>query len=80
MFIDCSNSRKVSLMTRRTATRQAVMLMFGMTLGKMDVLDASGGQLTCDLGQWSHIVFKHKGRVISVPVAEVFAVLAEGRT
>jgi methyl coenzyme M reductase subunit C len=66
-------------MTRRQATRQAVLFAFGMALGKLDSLKAEGGQLTCDLNQWSTIVFKHGKKTITIPVAEVFAALAEGR-
>ena len=65
-------------MNRRHAIRQASLLAFGMALGKMDVLKASGGQLTVDLGDWEHIVFKLAGKRISVPVAEVFKALQEG--
>jgi len=78
-------------MTRRQAVKRATMLAFGMALGKLDALkaeqipnrprqDTEGtngrGQLTCDLNQWATIVFKHKGKTITVPVSEVFASLA----
>lgn len=65
-------------MNRRHAIRTASLLAFGMALGKLDVLKAQSGQLTVDLGQWDHIVFKLHGKVISVPVVEVFQALAEG--
>jgi hypothetical protein len=65
-------------MNRRHAIRQASLLVFGMALGKLDVLKASGGQLTVDLGQWEHVVFSLGGKRISVPVAEVFKALQEG--
>lgn len=64
-------------MTRRRAVKHAVLLAFGMALGKMDVLKAAGGQLTCDLDQWGTIVFKYRGQSVSVPVGEVFAALKE---
>jgi hypothetical protein len=66
-------------MNRRTATKQAVLFAIGCALGKMDTLKAEGGQLTCDLNQWSHVVFTFKGKTIRVPVAEVFAALADNR-
>lgn len=65
-------------MNRRHAIRQASLLAFGMALGKLDTLKASGGQLTVDLGDWEHVVFKLGKRVIKVPVAEVFKALEEG--
>lgn len=67
-------------MNRRTAVRHATLLTFGMCLGKMDCVKAAGGQLTVDLDQWGSVVFKHRGKTISVPVAEIFAALAEGRS
>ncbi len=66
-------------MNRRSAVRQATLLMFGMALGKMDVLKAAAGQLTVDLDQWGSVVFKHRGKTISVPVSEIFEALAAGR-
>lgn len=66
-------------MNRRSAVRQATLLVFGMALGKMDVLKASAGQLTVDLDQWGCVVFKHHGKTISVPVSEIFDALAAGR-
>lgn len=66
-------------MNRRKAIRHGVLFAIGCALGKLDTLKASGGQLTCDLGQWSHVVFILGNRKITVPVAEVFAALAEGR-
>lgn len=64
-------------MTRRCAIRHGVLLAFGMALGKMDALKASGGLLTVDLDQWGTIVFKHKGKTINVAVAEVFKAMSE---
>lgn len=65
-------------MTRRQSIRRATLLAFGAALGKLDVFQAAGGQLTVDLDQWSHVVFKLRGKTVAVPVAEVFAALAEG--
>lgn len=64
-------------MTRRLAVRNGVLLAFGMALGKLDTLKAQGGQLTCDLDQWSTIVFTHRGKRVTVPVAEVFKAMSE---
>jgi hypothetical protein len=70
-------------MKRRDALKRATMLMFGMALGRMDVLKASTpercGCLTVNLDQWGEIVFTLHGKRISVPVAEVFAALADER-
>lgn len=63
-------------MTRK-ATRRAFLFAIGMALGKLDALAADGGQLTCDLNQWTHVVFKHGKKVITIPVAEVFAALEQ---
>ena len=62
-------------------TRRAILLIFGMTLGKLDAVsaDSPGGQLTVDLDQWAAVVFKHQGKVVTVSVAEVFAALSEER-
>lgn len=65
-------------MTKAT-TRRAFLFAIGMALGKLDALKAEGGQLTCDLNQWSHVVFKHKGKTITIPVADVFAALQGGQ-
>lgn len=69
--------------TRRKAIRSAVLLAFGMVLGRFDSVRAelhgSKAPLTVDLGQWHSILFKLGGKSVSVPVAEVFAALAEGR-
>lgn len=65
-------------MKRRTALRQAMLFSIGMALGKLDALKASGGQLTVDLNQWATVVFKHKGKTIVVPVAEIFDALQNG--
>lgn len=67
-------------MTRRESLRNAVLLGIGMSLGKLDALKASEGQLTVDLNQWGSVVFKYGTRTIRVPVKEVFEALAEGRT
>lgn len=66
-------------MTRRQTLRQATLFAIGMALGKMDSLKAEGGQLTVDLNQWGSVVFKHKGRTVTVPVAEIFDALQNGR-
>lgn len=65
-------------MTRRQSLRRATLLGIGMALGKLDALKAENGQLTVDLGQWSHVVFILNGKKIVVPVAEVFEALAAG--
>ncbi len=62
-------------MTRRVAVKRAALLAIGMALGKLDAVNAAGGQLTVDLNQWQHVVFKHRGKTITVPVSEVFASL-----
>lgn len=59
-------------MTRRQAVRRATLLAFGMALGKLDALKASGGQLTVDLDQWAEVVFKHQGKTVEVSAAEIF--------
>lgn len=64
---------------RRAALRNLVLLTFGMALGKLDVFHASTGLLTVDLSQWSHVVFKLKGKEVAVPVAEIFDALAAER-
>jgi len=63
---------------RRTSLKRILLLGFGMALGKLDVFHAAGGQLTCDLNQWSHVVFILKGKRIEVPVAEIFEALSGG--
>lgn len=63
-------------MNRRTMIRTGTLFAIGMALGKMDSLSAAGGQLTCDLSQWSHVVFKYKGKTVTVPVSEVFAAVS----
>lgn len=65
--------------SRRKALRSLVLLSFGMALGKLDVLKAKGGELTCDLGQWERIVFTLGGKRIAVTVHDVFNALAEGQ-
>ncbi len=55
-------------------------MIFGMALGKLDVLKAAGGQLTVDLDQWSAVVFRHRGRTIQIPIAEIFEALKETRS
>lgn len=70
-------------MIRRAALRRAVLMTFGIVLGKYDALAASQPEvvrgskapLVVDLDLWHSIEFKHKGRKVSVPVAEVFAAL-----
>lgn len=68
------------MISRRDAVRRATLMVFGMSLQQMTVVQASPGQLTVDLDQWGEIVFKHRGKTVRVPVAEVFAALADGRT
>lgn len=68
-----------SCMTRRQSIRQAALLGFGLALGKLDLLKASGGQLTVDLSQWGTVVFKLQGKVVTVKVQEVFDALAGGQ-
>ncbi len=71
--------------SRRTILRRAVLFTFGAVLGKFDILKAQGnkpplgrgpGQLTVDLAQWGGIIFKHKGRTVTIGMDEVFAALA----
>lgn len=61
--------------SRREALKKGTLLAIGMALGKMDTLKAQGGQLTCDLNQWSHVVFKYKKETVYVPVSEIFEAL-----
>ena len=69
-------------MTRRQIVKRATLFAFGIALTKLDLLKASEGegtgkgQLTCDLNQWSTIVFKYNGKAITVPVSEVFSALS----
>lgn len=69
----------MSKIKRRAALRRSVLLALGMALGNLDALKAQGGQLTVDLNQWQEIVFKHRGKTLRVPVAEVFEALAAER-
>lgn len=59
-------------MTRRQSIRQAVLLAIGMALGKLDSLQASGGELRVPLDSWQRIVFEYNGKRIAVSVADVF--------
>lgn len=61
--------------TRRTAIRRAMLLASGMILGQMNLASAQGAQLTVDLGQWSQVVFKFRGKTTTVPVADIFEAL-----
>lgn len=62
-------------MNRRESIRNATLLGIGMALGKLDALKAEGGQLTVDLGQWEHVVFKLGHGVVKVPVKDIFDAL-----
>ncbi len=64
-------------MTRRQSVRFGTLFAMGLALGKLDALKAAGGQLTCDLNQWQTVVFKYRGRTVTVPVSEVFKCLEE---
>jgi hypothetical protein len=70
----------------KSVTRRAVLFAFGAALGKLDILTAQPakqmgrgpGQLTVDLGQWGGIIFRHKGKTVTVGMEEVFnALVAE---
>lgn len=65
-------------MTRRHALRHTMLLGVGMALGKLDALHASGGELTVDLNQWHHVTFRYQGRVVVVPVGDIFLALKGG--
>ena len=65
-------------MRRRPALRRALLLAFGMALGKLDVLKAQHGELRVPLDQWEHIIFEHRGKRVVVSVAGVFDALREG--
>ena len=73
----------------KSLTRRAVLFTFAAVLGKYDILSAQTpkrtkgpyqplgpGQLTVDLAQWGGIVFKHKGKSVTVSMQEVFDALA----
>ena len=62
---------------RRKALRTLLFLTFGACLGKLDIMHAQNGQLTVDLDQWSHVVFKRKGKRIAVSIDDVFKALEE---
>lgn len=67
-------------MPPKATTRRAVLLAFGAVMGKFNVLRASQDSqalLIVDLSQWRGIQFKHKGKSIVVPVAEVFDALVD---
>lgn len=65
-------------MIRRKALRHAVLLAFGMVLGKFTALRAQGGRLTVDLNQWDVIVFTYKKKTLTIPMSEVFEALEKG--
>lgn len=78
-------------MTKRPAwlTRRAVLFTFGAVMGKFNILSAaqraktpttgpSHAQLTIDLDQWGSMVFKHRGKSVTIPVSEVFDALVAG--
>lgn len=65
-------------MTRKQLIRLGTLTMFSAALGKYDALAQNEkGVLSIDLGQWKGLVFELEGNIISVPVADVFAALAE---
>ena len=75
-------------MTRRATIRRAVLVAFGMVMGKFDALKAmtipagprqSQAALTVDLDQWSALIFSHKGKTLTISSAEIFTSLNEGR-
>ena len=68
-------------MTRRATIRRAVLVAFGMVMGKFDALKAttipagprqSQAALTVDLDQWGALIFSHKGKVVTITSAEIF--------
>ena len=69
-------------MTRRVTIRRAVLIAFGMVMGKFDALKAtsvkaqgpaqSKAALTVDLDQWGALVFSHKGKTLTISSAEIF--------
>lgn len=63
-------------LSRRSAIRDAVLLAFGMAIGKFDTLRAENGLLTCDLNQFATIVFTYRGKTVRVPISQVFEALA----
>lgn len=63
--------------TRRQAVARSFLFAIGMALGKLDALKASGGQLTVDLDQWSHVVFRHNGKLLAVSTSDVFKALED---
>ena len=75
-------------MTRRATIRRAVLVAFGMVMGKFDALKAasvpaqgprqSQAALTVDLDQWGALVFTHKGKKLTISSAEIFQSLSEG--
>jgi hypothetical protein len=51
-----------------------------MTLEKFDaVMSAKSGLLTVNLNDWHSVDFTLGGKVVSVPVAEIFKALQEGQ-
>lgn len=52
-----------------------MLLSSGMLMGQMTLAKAQGTQLTVDLGQWSQVVFKYRGKSTAVPVGEIFEAL-----
>lgn len=66
-------------MNRREAIRRATLMAIGATLaGHQTAAHANPAILTVDLNQWAMIMFKHKGKTVSVTVADVFTALQEG--
>lgn len=48
-------------------------------MGKFDSVKAQGAHLTVNLDQWAEVRFTHRGKMIAVPVSEIFASLSETR-
>ena len=70
----------------KSVTRRAVLFAFGAALGKLDILTAQPakqigrgpGQLTVDLGQWGGIVFKYRGKTVTIGMDKIFESLTGG--
>lgn len=68
-------------MTRREAlgvVRVAVLSLFSLGTVKYDLFaqGATGGLLSVDL-EWRWLVFRYKGRQVTIPMSDVFESLAE---
>ena len=73
-------------MNRRDAVRRAVLVAFGMVMGKFDALKAttvsagprqSQAALTVDLNQWGALIFSYQGKKLTISSAEIFESLRE---